>query len=71
MDSDRIGIRQRLMLERMNRDGGGIYLPRWRLDYDTRKLLRSLERRGLVAQVEAYYDGERCTVWRVVTEEAK
>lgn len=68
-NGDRLGIRQRQMLERMMRLGGGSFLPQWRITRSDKAVLGSLHRRGLIALVDHYDDlGEKRAVYRVVTE---
>lgn len=51
-----VGIRQREMLEKMIRYGGGVYLPSWRLGHKDRLILESLCKRGDVVLVKQHHE---------------
>lgn len=66
---DGLGIRQRAMIEKMHRYGGGFFKPEWRLSYVDRAILESLRKHGIVMLSEGYQGGLACQVYRLANVE--
>lgn len=59
MNGERLGLRQKQLLEVMRRNGGE-WPAHWWIAYDMRDMFRRLERRGLIKR-------HRCGGYRLVT----